>query len=568
MLDMTSPMHICGDLRVRYGQMTDAGAKPENEDCLGIQIPEDDLTATKGLAVVIADGVSAAEAGREASEICVQGFLADYFSTPESWQVKTSAHRVLASLNRWLFSEGQRYADEHKGFVSAMSALILKSRTAYVFHVGDTRVYRIRDGEFVPLTEDHQTWISEKTRCLTRAMGISLDLRIDYRSTDVESDDGFFLSTDGVHDYIPRDELKRLVAAGREKPDEACREIVSLALRNGSPDNLSCQLLWIDALPAADASEVYAELARLPFPPALEPGMKLDGFEIEKLLNENSRSQLYLVRDVASDERLVMKTPSVKFADDAAYIERFIMEEWIGRRVESPHLVGVREKARTLRHWIAQNPRPEIGAVTEIIRQVSEGLRALHRRETLHQDLKPDNIMIQPDGNVVIVDFGSTYIAGINEIDVPYERDRKLGTMRYSAPEYRLDQRPTEQSDLFSLAVVAYEMLTAGHHPYGAKFERAQTLRDFSALTYTPTARHNPLAPTWFDSALRKALSMDARQRHRALSEFLTDLKHPNPQFRMPSDAPLLAQDPVFFWQLVAGILFVATLVLFLALVW
>ena len=458
-------MHVRGDLRVRYGQMTDAGSKLENEDCLGIQIPDEELAATKGFAVVIADGVSAAEAGREASEICVQGFLADYFSTPESWQVKTAAHRVLASLNCWLFSEGQRYADEHKGFVSAMSALIVKSRTAYVFHVGDTRVYRICGGEFMPLTDDHQTWISEKTRYLTRAMGLSLDLRIDYRSTSIDAGDGFFLSTDGVHDHIPRDELKRLVTAGREQPDETCREIVALALRNGSPDNLSCQLLWIDALPAADASEVYAELARLPFPPDLEPGMKLDGFEIEKLLNENPRSQLYLVRDMASNERLVMKTPSVKFADDAAYIERFIMEEWIGRRVESPHLVGVREKprtskflyylmecveGRTLRHWIAQNPRPEIGAVTEIVRQASEGLRALHRRETLHQDLKPDNIMIQPDGNVVILDFGSTYIAGINEIDVPYERDRKLGTMRYSAPEYRLDRRPTEQSDLFS----------------------------------------------------------------------------------------------------------------------
>ncbi len=77
-------MHIKGELRVRYGQATSAGVKPQNEDCLGIQIPDSDLLATKGLVVVVADGVSAAEAGKEASETCVHNFLNDYYSTPDS----------------------------------------------------------------------------------------------------------------------------------------------------------------------------------------------------------------------------------------------------------------------------------------------------------------------------------------------------------------------------------------------------------------------------------------------------------------------------------------------------
>ncbi|HFQ14468.1 MAG TPA: bifunctional protein-serine/threonine kinase/phosphatase, partial [Gammaproteobacteria bacterium] len=79
-----------------------AGVKPQNEDACGIQIAEGTLLETKGIAAVIADGMSGSDAGREASRACVSGFLADYFSTPESWTVKTSAQKILSALNHWL----------------------------------------------------------------------------------------------------------------------------------------------------------------------------------------------------------------------------------------------------------------------------------------------------------------------------------------------------------------------------------------------------------------------------------------------------------------------------------
>jgi eukaryotic-like serine/threonine-protein kinase len=82
---MTSPVHLEGNRKVSYGQFTSVGAKPDKEDCLGIRIPEGETLAAKGIAVVVADGVSAADAGKEASEICVLGFLNDYYSTPDTW---------------------------------------------------------------------------------------------------------------------------------------------------------------------------------------------------------------------------------------------------------------------------------------------------------------------------------------------------------------------------------------------------------------------------------------------------------------------------------------------------
>ena len=94
-------------LAIDAGQYSSAGLKENNEDACGIRIPDEPLLTTKGIAAVIADGVSSSAGGREASETCVQGFLNDYYSTPESWVVKTSGQRVLGALNRWLHGQGQ-----------------------------------------------------------------------------------------------------------------------------------------------------------------------------------------------------------------------------------------------------------------------------------------------------------------------------------------------------------------------------------------------------------------------------------------------------------------------------
>ena len=175
---MRDSVHIDGELRISAGQATDAGAKPANEDCMGLCIPEGHGLTTKGVAAVIADGVSSAEAGREASESCVQGFLADYYSTPESWSVKQSGHAVLTALNRWLYSRGREYQDRHRGYVTTFSAVVFKSHSAHLFHVGDSRIYRLRQGELELLTRDHATRISSEQSYLSRAMGLDVGIGI------------------------------------------------------------------------------------------------------------------------------------------------------------------------------------------------------------------------------------------------------------------------------------------------------------------------------------------------------------------------------------------------------
>jgi serine/threonine protein phosphatase PrpC len=571
-------MQIVPELSVRYGQATSAGVKSQNDDCLGVRIPKGSSLGTKGVAMVMADGVSSAEAGREAAEICVQGFLSDYYSTPDTWQVKTAGHRVIVAINSWLYGKGQAFAEARKGFVCAMSGLVLKSHSLHFFHVGDARIYLWRAGHLEQLTQDHRAWVSEKTSYLARAVGLGMNLDVDYRRVQIEVGDLILTCTDGVHECVSDRELAAFLDSGRDELDATCEAILAQALAAGSTDNVSCQLLEITSLQEMTASEVYEELGRLPFPPPLAPGMILDGYVVERVLDESPRSQLYLVKEPGSGQSLVMKTPSDLYNDNPDYIERFLIEEWVGRRITSPNLVKVIEKreppkflyylmehieGQTLVDWVRANPQPEMGQVVRIIEQIIAGVRALHRKETLHQDLKPDNIIIDHAGVVKIIDYGSVAVAGLKETDAPFTRLQELGTKRYSAPEYALGRRPSTRSDLFSIGVIAYQLFGGGAgHPYGDKLEAAQTVRDFSLLKYRSVALDNPLVPAWIDGALAKAVHLHPESRYQALSELLTDLKQPNPDFLWRAGLPLVARNPLVFWKTLSCVLSLLVLLL------
>ena len=155
---------MSSDLKISVAQYSDKGEKPSNEDFYGILIPEEPLLSTKGVVIAIADGMSGSDAGGEASEYSVKGFLSDYFSTPESWSVKTSGEKVLSALNSWLFSKGQHDYNSTRGLVTTLSVLVIKSTTAHLFHVGDSRIYRFRDNKLELLTRDHRVWLSPKKK--------------------------------------------------------------------------------------------------------------------------------------------------------------------------------------------------------------------------------------------------------------------------------------------------------------------------------------------------------------------------------------------------------------------
>src|SRR6185436_4618393 len=134
---------------------------------------------------------------------------------------------------------------------------------------------------------------------------------------------------------------------------------------------------------------------------------------------------------------------------------------------------------------------------------IAKGLLAFHRLEMLHQDLRPDNVMIDRTGTVKIVDFGSTHVAGIAE-ERSGEGSALLGTAQYTAPEYFLGEAGSPRSDQFSLGVIAYQMLS-GRLPYGAEVAKARTKAAQEKLVYVPVLDRDREIPAWFDEVLRRA---------------------------------------------------------------
>jgi len=200
------------------------------------------------------------------------------------------------------------------------------------------------------------------------------------------------------------------------------------------------------------------------------------------------------------------------------------------------------------------NRRPDLETVRGMVEQIARGLRAFHRMEMLHQDLRPENIMIDGAGTAKIIDFGATRVAGLAEAAAPGQSPGLLGTAQYSAPEYFLGEGGSPRSDLFSLGVISYQMLT-GRLPYGAEVAKCRTRAAQNRLRYDSALQDDREIPAWIDGVLRKAVHPNPLKRYAELSEFVYDLRHPNPAFPGKTRQPLLERNPVAFWKGVSLVL-------------
>ncbi len=542
-------------------------------------LPVEPLSSSKGTTVALADGISSSAVSQVASATSVKGFLEDYYSTSESWSVRSSVQHVMNATNSWLYAQtrnGPNRYDMDKGYVCTFSALVLKSTTAHIFHTGDARIYRLANSTLEQLTEDHRVWISADKSYLSRALGMRENLEFDYLMHALDKGDTFVLATDGVYEFVEATDIASLIFENSNDLNKAAEDIVSLALSQGSDDNLTIQIVRVDQLGTHDIQELQEQAFSLPFPPELNPRMLFDGYRIVREIHHSPRSHVYLAIDEETGEQVVLKAPSVDMRDNTVYLESFLIEEWVARRVKSAHLLQPRAQLRkrnylyivtefvegkTLRQWMVDNPAPDVDAVRDIIEQTARGLQVMHRQEMLHQDLRPENIMIDSSGTARIIDFGSTCVAGVAEIYTANEQQHIRGTLQYTAPEYLLGEPGTASSDLYSLGVIAYEMLS-GNLPYGASMARANTRAVQKRLSYCSVLDDERTIPFWVDETIHKAVHPQPARRYSEMSEFLYDLRHPNPALLRKQRSPLVERNPILFWKALSLMLFICTVVL------
>jgi serine/threonine protein phosphatase PrpC/predicted Ser/Thr protein kinase len=566
-------------LRISIGQHSNKGRKNVNQDFHGAYTPQAPLLTSKGIAIALADGISSSEVSQVASEAAVTGFLEDYYCTSDAWSVLKSAQRVLNAINSWLHSQTQRSPyryEKDKGYVCAFSAMVMKSATAHIFHVGDARIYQLRGDMLEQLTIDHRHWVSEDKSYLGRALGINQFVEIDCKVLALKKGDVYIFATDGVYEYASTDFMIKAINEYGYDLNIAAQAIAEEAYMQNSTDNLTIQIVKVDDLPSEDVAKFYQEHSELPFPPILEARMKFEGYSIVREISASSRSHVYLAVDDETQEQVIIKTPSIDLRDSPAYIERLLMEEWIARRINSAYVLKpcIQSRQRnylyivteyiegqTLAQWMVDNPAPDMTTVRRIVEQIARGLLAFHRQEMLHQDLRPANIMIDSTGTVRIIDFGSVRVAGISDMAGSPRQQELLGTPQYTAAEYFLGEAGTERSDQFSLGVIAYQMLT-GRLPYGAQLAKCKTLASQRKLKYNTLLDDEREIPAWVDDVIKKSVHPNPFKRYQELSEFVFDLSQPNKEFLNKVRPPMMERNPVLFWKGTSFILAVMVVIL------
>jgi protein phosphatase len=249
-----------GDLRLECASLSDVGReRSENQDACG-----ESRDALGNLLVIVADGMGGHRGGSTASRLCIEAACREFADLPDPLGRRLQSAIEVANLEVW---EAARHDVELEGMGTTAVALALSpDGESFVGWVGDSRAYRLRDGELHPITEDH-SWIAEALRSgaltpeqavdhphrnqLLRCLGASDRVEIDLRPLDVRPGDRFLLCSDGLWGEVGESEIAAILA--REAPAEASRRLVARANENGGRDNVTVQVVSVSEAHAAIA---------------------------------------------------------------------------------------------------------------------------------------------------------------------------------------------------------------------------------------------------------------------------------------------------------------------------
>ncbi|WP_447903509.1 protein kinase domain-containing protein [Pseudomonas serbica] len=547
-------------LQLSFAQASAIGPRDENQDALRLVTPAPALAASKGYLFAIADGVSQCADGGLAARSTLQALALDYYATPETWGVAQALDRLLLAQNRWLQANGAG-----QPLLTTVSALVLRGRRFTLAHVGDCRVYRWHAEQLQRVSEDHVWDQPGMQHVLKRALGLDQHLVLDFLDGELRIDESFVLLSDGVWAVLGDTAIAAIL---RDQPDldSAAQTLVNAAHLAGSQDNASALLVRVDALGEASIGDALIHLQQWPLPPALKPGQVFEGWQIEGILSQSQQSLLYRVRD-SQQQPWLLKTLPAHLHDDHQAGQALLSEEWFLKRVAGRHFPEVHAASQrqhlyyvmreypgsTLAHLQEQIGPLPLAQWQDIAERLLRAVGMLHRRQILHRDIKPQNLLSGDDGELRLLDFGLAYCPGLSE-DQPSVLP---GTPSYIAPEAFRGDAPTPQQDLYAVGVTLYFLLTA-QYPYGEieAFQRPRFGVPVSA------SRYRPDLPEWLAQSLERAVAPDPAQRFETAEEWLRLLEQGERHSLSVRPRPLLEREPLKVWRTLALLSLAANLAL------
>ncbi|MCL5801581.1 MAG: protein phosphatase 2C domain-containing protein, partial [Gammaproteobacteria bacterium] len=377
------------------GFSSQQGKRKANEDSCLVITPSTGQYLDYGALFAVADGVGGMAGGKEASECAIKTLRDDYYAAPETLALEHALKDCFDAVNRAVL------ADPPTGRATTLSALVLRNRRWAVGHVGDTRVWLYRNRHLVQLTADHSRLYEHIGPMITRACGLDVQLHADIQSGELREGDVFLITSDGVHETLGAQTIA--AALEGETAQQIAETLVQQALRAGSTDNVSACVARVQQLPPETVSDIGMSISALPIHPLPKTGDTVDGFLIGERLHSGRLSTLYAALDSESGQHVALKFPNPRHADDTAFVDYFLREEWLGRRIDSPYVVKtitlppgrrtalysvmVLHNGETLAARIKRKKGLSVQETLSLAQQILTGLDHLHRKGVIHRDV-------------------------------------------------------------------------------------------------------------------------------------------------------------------------------------
>ena len=263
--DLHPPAELKALAKVTVAAKTDLGrVRENNEDKFEFYVPDDEVTlASRGQVFVVCDGMGGHAAGQIASELACKTFIDVYLNHPAA-DVKTALVEAVQAANRYVYLVSRSVA-ARKGMGTTMTSMVLLQNMAYFAQVGDSRAYRLRNGELTQITEDHtymhemirmgvltpeQAAVHPQKHVITRAIGIDENVQCDVYEFEIQEGDTYFLCSDGVLNHVEDDQIQQILASNG--PAAATWKMVGAALLGGGSDNTTAIVVRVDELQKFD----------------------------------------------------------------------------------------------------------------------------------------------------------------------------------------------------------------------------------------------------------------------------------------------------------------------------
>ena len=270
---------------------------------------------------------------------------------------------------------------------------------------------------------------------------------------------------------------------------------------------------------------------------SVRAGEQLDHFQIDRLVARSGMASIFQGTDLRTGQTVAIKIPHPEMECDPVFFERFQREEEIGKKLDHPGVMKVipndgRHDPYIVMEWVPGRLLREIMAETrkmpperavKLVLKICHALEHIHSHGVIHRDLKPENIMVDEHDNIKIIDFGISANSGARRITFAKFTDT-MGTPDYISPEQVKGGRGDARSDVYSLGVMLYEMLT-GEPPFKGDNPFA-IMNDRVLNNPIPPRVLNPEISPEMQEVLYRAMEREPRNRYRSARDFAHDLEH------------------------------------------